>query len=105
MGDFLGKETLQFDAVEEYNASIITAADVIKVIIEDPLFSILEEDPDKTRSTRQIRRPCFNHDPTSPGCKLLMEHLISDAQVSVFLILRLCYRRISTSFLGKVFHR
>ncbi len=30
---------------------MITAADAIKIIIEDPLFSVLEEDSNKTRPT------------------------------------------------------
>jgi len=45
------KDTSQFNAVEEDNSSIITAAGAIKIIIKDPLFSILEEDSNKTHST------------------------------------------------------
>ena len=105
MEDFLEKETSQFDAVEEDNSCIVTAARAIKIIIEDPLFSILKEDPSKTHSTRQFRGLCLDHDPTSPGFKLLMKHLIPDAEVSMLLTLRLCYRRIPTSSLGKILHR
>jgi len=49
-GSFYEKETkLYFDAVEDCDSSIITAADAIVAIIKDPLFSILEEDLNKTR--------------------------------------------------------
>ena len=82
-----------------------TAADAIKIIIENPLFSVLEEDSNKTRPAGQIRGPCFEHDPTSPGFKLLMKHLIPNAKVSMLLALRLLCWRDLTSFLGKVFHR
>jgi hypothetical protein len=43
--------TSQFDAVQEGNSSIITAAGAIKTIIKDPLFSVLEEDSSKTHAT------------------------------------------------------
>jgi len=45
------REASQFNTVEERNSSIITAAGAIKIIIKDPLFSILEEDSNKTHST------------------------------------------------------
>jgi hypothetical protein len=51
-GEFYEKETdLYFDAVNESDSSMTTAADAIKIIIEDPLFSVLEEDSNKTRPT------------------------------------------------------
>jgi hypothetical protein len=42
---------LYFDAVDDCDSSMITAADAIKIIIEDSLFSVLEEDSNKTRPT------------------------------------------------------
>ena len=56
----------QFDAAKEGNTGVITAAGAIITIIEDPLFPILEEDLNKTHSTRQIRSPCLDHDPAPP---------------------------------------
>ena len=41
---------LYFDAVEESHSGVITAADAIVAIIEDPLFSILKQDPNITHS-------------------------------------------------------
>ena len=52
-GSFYEKETnLYFNAVNESDSSMTTAADAIKIIIEDPLFSVLEEDSSETRPTR-----------------------------------------------------
>ncbi len=50
--DTFRKELLDFDAVEESNSGVITAADAIVAIVEHPLLSILEEDLNETRSTR-----------------------------------------------------
>lgn len=48
-GEFYEKEIdLYFDAVNESDSSMTTAADATKIIIEDPLFPILKEDPSKT---------------------------------------------------------
>jgi hypothetical protein len=38
----------QFDATNEANTGIIAAAGTIVTVIKDPLFSILEEDLNKT---------------------------------------------------------
>ncbi len=40
---------LYFYAVDDCDSSMITAADAVKIIIEDSLFSVLEEDSNKTR--------------------------------------------------------
>jgi len=45
------RETSKFNAVYKGNSSIITTAGAIKIIIKDPLLSILEEDSNKTHST------------------------------------------------------
>lgn len=44
----LEQEGLQCNAVQKGNPGIITTAGTIKTIIEDPLLSILELDPNKT---------------------------------------------------------
>ncbi len=44
----LEQEELQCNAVQKGDAGIITAAGAIKTIVEDPLLSILELDPNKT---------------------------------------------------------
>ena len=44
---FLEKPS-QLKAVNEFNTCIITAAGVIKIIIKDPLLSVLEEDANIT---------------------------------------------------------
>jgi hypothetical protein len=48
----LEQEGLQCNAVQKGDAGIITTAGTIKTIIEDPLLSILEEDPNVTQSAR-----------------------------------------------------
>ena len=44
----LEQEGLQCNAVQKSDSCIITTAGAIKTIIEDPLLSILELDPNKT---------------------------------------------------------
>jgi hypothetical protein len=44
----LEQEALQCNSVEQGDPSIITAAGTIETVIEDPLFSIPEEDSNKT---------------------------------------------------------
>ena len=99
------RKVLYFYAVEESHSGVITAADAIVAIIEDPLFSILKQDPNVTHSAGQIGGPCFEHDPASPRFKLLMKHLIPDTKIGVFFTLRLLSRIGFCSFLREVSHR
>jgi hypothetical protein len=48
----LEQEGLQCNAVQKNDSCIITTAGAIKTIIEDPLLSILEEDPNIAQSAR-----------------------------------------------------
>jgi hypothetical protein len=99
-----GKETSQFDAVKECDSGIITAGGTIKIVIKDPLFSILEENANIAHPPGQLRGSCLDHNPPSPGFKLFMNHFIPHAKVSLtFLLLPFC-DRTSISFLRKVFH-
>ena len=83
-----GWRSLQFNSVEERDSGIITTAGAIKAIIEDPLFSILEEDSNKTEPAWQIRGPCFDHNPTSPAFKFFVKNPIPNVKVSVSFTLR-----------------
>ena len=96
---------LQFDAVDESNPGIITAAGTIIAIIEDPLLSILKEDLRKTHPARQIGSPCLDHDSAPPRSTLLMKHFIPDSKKRVLLAPRLSDGGIFGSSLGKVSHR
>jgi acyl CoA:acetate/3-ketoacid CoA transferase alpha subunit len=42
---------LYFNAVDDCDSSMTTAADTVIAIIEDPLFSILKKNPNKTCPT------------------------------------------------------
>jgi len=99
------ERNLYFNAVEESHSAVVTAADAIVTIIEDPLLSILKEDPNITHSAGQIGGLCFEHDPTSPRLKLLMKHLIPNSKVCMLVTLRLLSGRRLRSFLRKVSHR
>jgi hypothetical protein len=83
---------------------MITTAGAIKTIIEDPLLSILEEDPNKTKPTGQIRGPCLDHNSPSPGFKLFMKNLISHLKISMVLGLRFPFGRFFSPLLRQFIH-
>jgi len=84
---------LQGNAIEERDPCVIATAYTIETIIEDPLLTILKEDSNITKPSGQIRRPGLDHNPTSPGFKLLMIDFIPYPKISVFLNLRPYFRR------------
>jgi hypothetical protein len=82
---------------------VIATACTIETIVEDPLLPILKEDSNITKSTRQIRRPGLDYNPTSPRFKLLMIDFIPYPKVGVFSNVRLYFRRTLCPFLRKKF--
>ena len=42
----------QFDAVHKDDSGVITTGDAVKIIVKDPLFSVLEEDPNVAHPPR-----------------------------------------------------
>ncbi len=107
MVGFMGleQEGLQCNAVQKSDSCIITTAGAIETIVEDPLLSILELDPNITQPPGQIRRPGLDDNPASPGFKLFMKNLIPDVKVSVFLDPWFPCRRILYPFLGESIQR
>jgi hypothetical protein len=63
---------------------VIATACTIETIVEDPLLPILKKDSNITKSTGQIRRPGLDHNPTSPGFKLLVVDFVPYPKVGVF---------------------
>jgi len=95
---------LQFDTVEECDASMITAASAVKTVIEDPLFPVLKEDPYKTEPAGQIRSPGLHHDSATPGSVILMKDFVPHTEVSVLFLFSLSGRQNPWSFLRQIFH-
>jgi len=88
IGEYEERFELQFNPVQEGDASIITTTGAVKTVIKDSLLSILEEDSNITEPPWQIRGPCLDHDPSSPGFKLLVKNPIPNVKVSVSFTLR-----------------
>jgi len=63
---------------------MITAAGAIETVIEDPLFSILKENPYKTQSAGEIRSPGLDDDSATPGPVVFMKDFVTHTEVSVF---------------------
>jgi hypothetical protein len=90
----------KLNSVQQRDSGIITTADAIKTVIEDPLLPILEKDPNKTQSAWQIRGPCLNDNPTSPGFELFMKNLVPYLKISMFLDLGSLFRGLLSPLLG-----
>lgn len=72
-----------------------------ETIVEDPLLSVLKKDSNITKPPRQIRRPGFDHYPTSPRLKPLMINLIPHPEISVLSKVRRYFQRIFRFYLSK----
>jgi len=81
----MGAGRLQFNSIKEGDSGIIATAGTIETVVEDPLLPVLEEDPNKTQTTWQIRGPCLDHDPASPRLMFFMKNFIPNFKVGVFL--------------------
>lgn len=86
------RRLFQSNPVQEGNPCVVATAGTIEAVIENPFFSVLKLDPHITQATRHVRSACFHHDPTSPGSKPLVEHLITDFKVNMFFDSRFFWR-------------
>ena len=101
------RRLFQCNPIEEGNPGVVATAGAIETVIKNPSFSVLKLDPHVTQATRHVRCACLHHDPASPRPKSLVEHLITDFKVNMFLGDRFFWRfprlgKEVISSLGKV---